>query len=608
MKPGTRARAWLPWALALLAVITVFGSAAAPAHPRLSAARFMRDVSFLASDDLAGRGNGTPELERAAAYLAREFESYGLTPFGDGGSFLQRFPLTLRQELGTSNALDVGGVRQRPGKDFLVLPLSASGGYAGAAAFVGYGISVPQLGWDDYAGVDVAGKAVIVLDYQPSSMLPRARALGFMSPFEMKVRTAKRHGARAVLLVRDPGLDDVTIESADMHHVSVHDLGLPAVRVSARAVDPLFDGTGHTVAALKRRIDSSVRPASLVLPAAAVRLATDVQRTTGSAANVLAAIPGTDPSVAGEWVVIGAHYDHLGRRRSRADGARGEKTYHGADDNASGTAGVLEIARALAQARFRPRRSILFAAFAGEEVGLLGSGYLVEHLPVPAGSVRTMLNLDMIGRLSGGPLNIMGAQVPARLAEWLRQENVTTGLSLVFSTSSDATSDWAMFEAAGVPALTFFTGMHEDYHRPYDTADKINAGAAIKVLALVAGAARRIADAGGGVGPAQFPEAVAEARDGAPHLGAQPVYDARVEALRFQTVLPGSPAERAGLETGDVMVQFGENPMRTMSDYEWTLETFKPGDVPALDVRRDGRLVRLLVTLDAPGLDVDSAP
>ena len=305
--------------------------------------------------------------------------------------------------------------------------------------FAGYGITAPQLGWDDYADIDVAGKAVVVFTYHPTMAMASARPLGSMSSFDMKVRNAKAHGARAIFFVRDPDSQQDSLIGIDTRHIVPHDMGLIAMLVSAPSIEPLFKKVGMAIVDVKRSIDTTLRPASFVLADSSIRAAIDVHRTTGTATNVVAAISGADVGSRHEWLIIGAHYDHRGQGGNHgATPARGGQTHYGADDNASGTAGLLELARALARDRSSLKRSVMFVAFAGEEVGLIGSGQLVERAPVPLASVTAMLNLSMIGKLSEKPLSIMGSQVPWILAESIRKENHEIGLTLTFSQGDSA--------------------------------------------------------------------------------------------------------------------------------------------------------------------------
>jgi Zn-dependent M28 family amino/carboxypeptidase len=597
---GLRARAGR-WSLLALTTVGLLGLAARPSPQAPAADRFMQHVAVLASDGMKGRGNGMAELNRAADYIAAELESYGLRPLGDRQTFFQDFPVTFGAELGPSNALRVGDVDQQPGRHFVTLPLSSSGVYEGGVVFAGYGITAPELRWDDYEGIDVSGKAVIVFSHYPGENLPFGAPPSAMTSFEMKVRNARRHGARAVLFVLDANSHshENDMEAIDPIHVVPHDQGVPAAYVSRAALEPLFAKTGRSIAGMQDLIERSFRPHSFELAGAAIRLVTDVRRATALARNVVAALPGADAARADEWIVVGAHYDHLGLGFGSLDPTvELGKTHHGADDNASGTAGLLELARRLSRDRATLKRSVLFVAFAGEEIGLMGSSHFVNAPPVPLRSVSAMLNLDMIGRLSRTTLNILGARIPDALAEWIREENQATQLNLAFSPGEGDSSDWAVFQAMGVPAITFFTGIHEDYHRPSDTIDKINVTGAQTILALVERTARRIVAADSSLRrlPVRLLPRPPSPR---PHLGAEPVFSEPLNALRFDNVPDGSPAARAGLQQDDVIVALADEPMKSVVEFQEAMASFRPGDVAVLTVRRGGRRVRLTVTVGA---------
>lgn len=598
-------RGFWPFVLSSLVVLVAFRTPTFPSPP--SPERFMTHVRVLASDAMKGRGNGTPELDRAADYLAAQFSAAGLAPGGDNGSFFQPFPVTMNATTGPSNALRIGATSGTAGADFMTLPVSASGSYEGPIVFAGYGITAPDLGWDDYAGIDVTGQAVLVFSHDPWEGLPATSAVGLRSSFETKIRNARRHGARAILFVIDPVNHERTEELTllDSHHLSPQDMGVLAMFVARRVVEPLFEPTGRTMRAIQIGLDTTLRPGSFALTGGAIEVTTDIRRLTRTVRNVVATLAGSDPTLRDEWVVLGAHYDHLGVALTYPPTAGGPEIHYGADDNASGTAGLLELGHVLQQHRRSLKRSVLLVAFAAEELGLVGSTHFVDVARKPPGAIVAMLNLDMIGRLDEGPVNILGSGLPPDLATWIREENQRVGLSLAFSDGASTASDWAAFQAIGIPALSFFTGTHRDYHQPSDTADRINAVDAVRILSVVAATTRRIAGATAvpklAVGPALH-----DSDD--PDFGAEPVVRPGSRAIRFEHVRHDSPAALAGLRAGDILVEFGEGPVRHPGDFRSALQSLRPGDMVAVVVRRAGRLVRVIVTLQATRLmSLDSA-
>ncbi|OFW40046.1 MAG: hypothetical protein A3F70_09015 [Acidobacteria bacterium RIFCSPLOWO2_12_FULL_67_14] len=319
--------------------------------------------------------------------------------------------------------------------------------------------------------------------------------------------------------------------------------------------------------------------------------------------NVIAALPGRDPALRDQWVVVGAHYDHLGlgERGSLAPSQRGQ-IHHGADDNASGTSGVLELAR-LAATRTRGfRRSVLFATFAGEELGLLGSSHFANHPTVPAGAMAAMINMDMIGRPRNGRVFVGGVGTSPVLRPWLDELNRRVGLQLDYSDSGFGSSDHTSFTVKHVPVLFFFSGLHGDYHKPTDTSDKIDARGARRVLSLVYLMMERLA-----TDPAR-PEwtAVAESAPSGgggagygPYFGSIPDFGDAGGGVLFADVRPGSPAAKAGLRAGDLLVEFDGTPVQNLYDFTYALRAKKPGDAVRVVVRRNDMPVAATVLLEA---------
>lgn len=442
------------------------------------AGRIERDVERLASAQWQGRRAGTPEADAAADWIAAEFEQAGLGP-GLGGSFFQPFTFVDGVELGPGNRLRLGrGTPLRPGRDFRPLALSASGRVAGEVLFAGYGLVVPERGRDDYAGLDPRGRVVLLLRYGPDG-------LAWDSPWAPhadlahKARLARQRGAAAVLFVTGPRTRVAGDELRPLRQdAALADLGLPVLAVTRKAAERAFAGSPRSLAELQAGADGG-QPVARVLPVRA-ELAADVRPNLRRTRNVLGqvAAPG-----AFEWIVVGAHHDHLGTSgQGSLDPAPDGKVHLGADDNASGTAALLELARRLAPLAGELRRSLLFASFGAEEVGLLGSRHFVGSPPVPLARVAAMFNLDMVGRLRE-ELHVHGVGTSPAWPSLLARAG--GGLKLRTHESGWAPSDHAPFHAAGVPVLFFFTGVHADYHRPSDTAGRVDARGIDRIVGLV---------------------------------------------------------------------------------------------------------------------------
>jgi hypothetical protein len=456
------------------------------------AGRIERDVERLAGAQWQGRRAGSPGADAAADWIAAELERAGLAP-GHGSSFFQPFTFVDGVELGPRNRLRLGrGSPLRPGRDFRPLALSAPGRVAGEILFVGYGLVAPERGRDDYAGLDPRGRVVLLLRYHPDG-------LAWDSPWAPhadlahKARLARERGAAAVLFVTGPRTRVRGDEMRPLRQdAALHDLGLPVLALTRKAAERAFAGAPRSLAELQAGADAG-QAVARVLPVRA-ELEADVRPNVRQTRNVLGRLEA--PGGSG-WIVVGAHHDHLGTSGAGSlDPAPDGKVHHGADDNASGTAALLELARRLAPRAAALRRSLLFASFGAEEVGLFGSRHFVGSPPVPLARVAAMVNLDMIGRLRD-ELQVHGVGTSPAWRPLLERSNVD-GLKLRMHESGWAPSDHAPFHAAGLPVLFFFTGVHGDYHRPSDTAGRVDARGVDRIVGLVE---RLLLDAAGSDAP-----------------------------------------------------------------------------------------------------------
>ena len=548
----------------------------------------MEQVKTLAAPEMEGRASGTPGAERAALHIAGEMQRVGLTPGGDGGTWQQAFTVPTGIKLGEGNALRIVAPSARVlalGREFVPLTVSADGGWEGDVAFVGFGITAPDVGWDDYAGLDVRGRLVLVIEGEPR------RVDGFRRPDAYhyaershKVINAREHGAAGVLLVAHP-------DRAGDALPTLTGLGQPwsifAQAVSRTAADALLIPAGVTLAAVTAAVEAGPAPKSFAVPGARVALRVALVRERGRAANVVGILPGKDARLRDETVVIGAHYDHLGRggEGSLAPDALGA-VHHGADDNASGVAAVLGLARAFAAAG-GTSRTLVFVAFAGEEMGLLGSTLYVRKPARPLERTVLMVNLDMVGRLRDRTLYVGGVDGGSGLRELVNAQ--AGGLTLVLRGDPFGPSDHTAFYAAGRPVLFLFTGAHADYHRPSDTWDRINGAGLAEVTAFAA----RVVDAAASMPtpPAyvRITAPPASVRGGyGPFFGVVPEFGEREGGgVRVGDVRAGSPAESAGVKAGDVIVAFAGMTVNTLQDFSFALRSRRPGDRVDVTVRRD---------------------
>jgi Peptidase family M28/PA domain len=492
----------------------------------VSVRRLRADVEFLSSNPLEGRVSLGRGADVAALYIAAEFQSVGLAP-GAGTEFLQQFPLIAYEPDRKATRLRVARngktVELQEGQDF-------RGGYwletkiSAPLVFAGYGITAPEYGYDDYAGIDARGKVVLIFDHEPRETDPKSVFNGGghtrHANSRVKVENARRHGAVAVLLASEPlrkhaGPFDAAAQAASGQPLranaprqAIQEDSIPLIQLSDRAAAELLGPVGKTPAELQADIDRNLRPASTPLSNTVVELRTVAANSRrGQSANVVGLLEGSDPALRGETVLITAHYDHLGVQNGHL--------YPGANDNASGTAGVMELAR-LFTASTRPRRSLLFVVFGSEEEGLLGSYYYVAHPLRPLGTTRAVLNLDMIARDEAhipqsrgvveipadttNEINLVGVFYSPDLRAAILKANERIGLEVSdkFDRDHDLNAlfrcDHFPFLLHDVPAAWFFGGWHPGYHEPSDTIEKLNFSKFEKVLRLAYWSARSIAD------------------------------------------------------------------------------------------------------------------
>ncbi|HXG67096.1 MAG TPA: M20/M25/M40 family metallo-hydrolase [Blastocatellia bacterium] len=578
----------------------------------ISAERISGHVSYLASDRLQGRRAGTPAAAEAARYIAREFERYGLKPASPKG-FLQPFAFISDVKLGGGNSFTVkrdGGPRPlKVGADFMPQAFSSSSPAAGQVVFVGYGISAPELQYDSYSGIDPAGKIVMILRGSPDGDNPHGRFAEYTQPgmeIQKKTLKAREKGASGIIFVSSEAnfRDDALAKLR--HDINFLDAGIPAVAVSRAAAESLLLSARMTLADAERRAKES--PAPLALENVSVSFRTDVVKVEGKDANVIAVLPGSDPRLASEYVVIGAHYDHLGLGGQGSLAEKEGGIHHGADDNASGTAALLELARVLAAERAKVKRSVMFIAFGAEELGLLGSAAYTKAPPAPLASVVAMLNMDMVGRLRNNAFTIGGVGTSPAWKPLLEKLNAAaedagngegkgSRFTLRFSQDGFGPSDHQSFYVRNIPVLFFFTGSHEDYHKPSDTADKVNAEGVRQIAEFVREIAVSVANENERIAFTRVKRETPTAGRGfRVYLGTVPSYVDQTDGMKLDGVRPESPAEKAGLRAGDVIIRLGKTAIKNVYDYTNALSELRAGEEVEVIVRRDGREMTLKIT------------
>ena len=573
------------------------------------AERYLGDIKTLTQNRMEGRGDGTKGLVRAEHFIESRYKSLGLLPAGTHG-FLQPFTVTTGAKLKGRNHLTVqlGEIKMelKLEQDYVPFSFSESGSVDAPLLFAGYGVTADEFGYDDYAGLDVKGKIAVVLRYEPASFAAKTGNQGITHHAQVitKAINARNHGAKGLILVNGKlgeGEEDLLTRFGSVS--GPENVGIPFAQVENNIAEKWFQDAGKTLKDVQDRINSEGKPDSFSFPGRLhATISIQIETTHATVNNVLAYLPGKTE----EYVILGAHYDHLGRGNfdSLAPSQIGQ-IHPGADDNASGTAGLLELARLLGPMKGQLQRGILFASFAGEELGLLGSAAWVKNSTKPLDKAVAMLNMDMIGRIKDDKIYIGGVGTGSGFQNILEAARDDSHLKFDYSQGGYASSDHTSFVTQKIPVLFFFSGLHADYHKPSDTWEKINPEAAARLLNVVEGTTVAIASAqerptfvnvvesnphaggipggGGGYGP---------------YFGSIPDFGQTENGVKFSDVKPGSPAAKAGLKAGDVLVQFGDKPIKNLYDFTDALRRSKVGDVVHVTVLRDGKELQVDVKLE----------
>jgi hypothetical protein len=575
--------------------------------------RVKDDITWLADPAREGRGIGTKGLETAGTYLESRMRSLGLEPAGDGAgatrSFRQAFPVTTSLKADEAS-LEVDG-KALPKDDFVVLGYSpAKVDVTEDAVFVGYGVVAKELDTDDYGKADVKGKVVVVRRFVPEGgKLLGTEAQRRYGDIRRKAWTARDKGAKALVVVDVPAVPEGAKADWKMPDEArlpplqpegYADAGLPVVVIKRAVGQPLL-----TMLAKKQRV--KVRITATLSP---------VKEQAFNVVGRLVAEPKDGKTLRDGDVIVGAHYDHLGKGGRHSLAPTSEEAHLGADDNASGTAVMLEVARELAMRKKDLRRDVVFVAFSGEESGVLGSAHFVANwLPAPpkpkndteptlatGRRVHAMLNMDMVGRMRDNRLQVLGTETAGEWPDLVASACAANRVACAGSGDGYGPSDQMSFYTAGVPVLHFFTGTHGDYHKPSDTADKINFGGAAQTGRIVSAITLAAAQREGSFSVKrglEGPPPRGDMRSFNASLGTIPDYGgpgAGKKGVLLAGVRPGGGAEKGGLRKGDVLVRLGKSEVASVEDLMFVLNASKPGETVPATVLRDGKELKLEVT------------
>lgn len=643
---------------------------AAPSVERLRA-----HITYLASDSLEGRRTGSAGANMAAEYIAKEFARDGLRrsigrdlpgmsvlEADSPHRYMQEFPFVAGVDLGKNNSMlftphpqsaasqDKASATQtgaraasldlRLSEDWMPLGFSSNANVSNApAVFVGYGIKVDEINYNDYADAPVQGRIAIAFEGTPDGDNPHGHFAQY-ADVRWKAIAARNQGATALVVIaseenfKDDRLSQLRYDN------SSGEAGLPVVVISRQTAQRIFEASGLApVAEVEKAAQGFVKTllqpmatekrknVSVPLKDVTLSITTDITRRSVPAYNVVGILDGSDPVLKNEAIVIGAHYDHLGRGGEGSLAPREGEIHHGADDNASGVAGLLELARIFSADRKNLKRSIVFIAFSGEEEGLLGSNFYVNHPIWPLDETVAMINMDMIGRLKDNKLIIGGVGTAQEWHGWIVADNLKSyggsrgigqsnsskqlniqskgtndgegdsKFSLTLNEDGYGPSDHSSFYVKKIPVLFFFTGTHDDYHKPSDTADKINYEGEARVVAFIESIIRSL---DGSPQRPIYTVAKSESQGGVMsfnvYLGTIPNYADSDNGLVLDGVREDSPAAKAGLKAGDRVVRIAGREVRNVYDYTYALGEMKAGEVYEVEVVRGAQVLKLKIT------------
>lgn len=644
--------------------------------------RLLTDISYLASDELEGRGITTQGINKAADYIAAEFAKAGLKTDLYGGTPFQKFKMPQAARLGPADkntltliappAKNWDPKEQEAGKVFNSLIAGGSGKFDGQIVFAGYGISAPELGYDDYAGLDVKGKIVVVIRKEPQQTDANSKFNGVDASshafWAKKIEVAEQKGAAALIFINDALTIAETMKSLESLRKNTVDglikildesitpvetitpegwkkirtdyakakssleavekriaagadgpldplaagpgaenMKLPVLSLSrARFASILKDVTGKELSAVEQEIDATLKPQSAELTGWKLAGETNLIRESIEVKNVIGVLEGEGP-LADETIVIGAHYDHVGMGGAGSLAPWTSAVHNGADDNASGTCTLIEIARRLTSMGKKPNRRIVFIAFSAEESGLIGSRHYCKEPRFPLESTIAMLNLDMVGRVKDNTLIVYGTGTAKEFDGLVDEVNKEAQFKITKKPEGNGPSDHDSFFNVKVPVFHYFSNFHADYHRPSDDVPLINIEGMRRVADYVTATALKI-DANPArpsfiapaPAPPRPPRASASSSGGRPYVGAAPDYAAEDGGVLIGGITIGSPADKAGIKKGDLIVRFADIRINNVQDYSDAISAKKPGDKIKVQVKRGSETLDLDLELGQP--------
>jgi aminopeptidase YwaD len=585
--------------LSIIVLLSLAACSGTPENPEITEDELFQHLSYLASDSLKGRSPGTDEDRLAAMYIASEFKKAGLSLLTKDG--LQPFEIITDLEKGLENSMNIGTKEYEVDTDFAPFPFTGNNSLEEEVIFAGYGFELDneEISWNDYTRIDIEGKWVLVLKGNPE-IDSTTSAFHAYSNERDKAMVAADRGAGGILFVAGPEFSaDDQLTDLEKREGKV---GIPAIQVSRSVADKILESSGNTIETLEKHLNLSRKPFS-ISTGTTLSASAEVKPSTTTTYNVHAYLEGSDPDRKSEYIVMGAHYDHLGLG-GEGSSSRKQDTigvHNGADDNASGVAALIEIAESLAGADKKPSNSYLFIAFGAEEMGLLGSKHYVNNPLLPLDKARIMLNMDMVGRLRDQQLQVGGVGTAEESESIVLEIGGQYDLKISTTREGYGASDHSSFYGKDIPVLFVTTGAHTDYHTPEDDVEFINIPGMVAISDYVTEIAGFIDSTNVAL---EFKEAGPKVQYSGRQgrriaMGIMPDFTDNDEnpGMRVDFVTPGKPAHIGGMQKGDIIMAIEGKAVNGIYDYMYRLSKFKKGQVIVVSVKREDNTLDLLVKL-----------
>ena len=565
----------------------------------ISSDDIMKHIRFLADDKRAGRYPGTRESRDVISYLINHLKSYGIQPGGESGSFKQTFSILDSVKLGENNSLNVNSKPMNLKEDYVPLWFSGNAALSSDIIFAGYGFNIltDSLVWNDYKDIDVEGKWVMVMRHSPERDNPHS-IYAPHSDLHKKMIEARDRGAAGVLFISQ--IEDTTL--IPFRYIPGYSKsGIPAIHLSNKVADDILKNVGTSRKIIQNKMNRDLETISIDIPNVNVSANIELKNIYSRAANVIGQIISRNHRYRDEYIVIGAHFDHLGYGGPGSGSLKPDTSavHNGANDNASGTAGLLELAQILQANRQLLKRSILLIGFDAEEKGLIGSKYFISNPTIQKNNIVTMINMDMIGKMKDSTLIVGGVGTSPTFEPLLDSLSKLSNLNLEYDQAGYGPSDHASFYAEDIPVLFFFTGDYSNkYHLPEDDWEDINASGEKQILDIIYKSVIALSrDQTRPVFRVAGPKTrTVQRKNKQVKMGILPYYGGTSEGLKVDKIYdPDGAAAKAGIKSGDIIKSINKKPIKDIYEYMKRMEEIKPGQSIPVDIKRDGKIIMLTV-------------